>query len=223
MMKRKVLLVFCFTAFCLSGTSAFADMFDFNAELLLTYNQGTGALDGALDSFGDATLNRLDAPTGTAVVGPGITTSGDFVLNMLVDNVDDTAHTATGAGTFTFTDVDGDTITGSMSGNWALVGGFTTFTGSLTNVQWTTSDGLFNGNTGAVALDSITSPPWEGQVVEFTINYPDHPAWMLSTNPLLAWPHAKPGNIYAVVPTPAAILLGILGLSTVGIKLRKYA
>jgi hypothetical protein len=223
-MKRTIfVLMFCFTALCLSGTPAFADMFDFEASLLLTYNQGTGALDGSLQNFGDATLNRLDVPTGTAVVGPGISTSGDFILSMDVDNVDDTAHTATGAGTFTFTDIDGDTITGDMSGNWALIGGYTTFTGSLTNVQWTTSDGFFNGDSGAVALDLITSPPWEGQVVEFTIDYPNHPAWMLSTNPELAWPHAKPGTISAVVPVPAAVLLGILGLSMVGVKLRKYA
>ena len=221
--RKKILLIICFAALCMSGAPASADLFDFEASLLLTYNQGTGALNGSLYDYGDATLNRLDVPTGTAVVGPGSSTLGDFSLTMDVDNVDDTAHTATGTGTFTFTDIDGDTITGSMSGNWALIGGYTTFTGSLTNVQWTTTDGFFNGDSGAVALDLITSPPWEGQVVEFTIEYPNHPAWMLSTNPLLAWPHAKPGSIYAVVPAPAAVLLGILGLGAVGIKLRKYA
>jgi len=221
-MKRKILLMFCFTAFCLCGSPAFADMFDFDASLLLTYNEVTGALNGSLYDFGDATLNRLDVPTETAVVGLGILTSGDFSLSMDVDNIDDTAQTATGTGEFTFTDIDGDTITGDMSGNWAMIGGYTTFTGDLTNVQWTSDDGFFNGDSGsddaAVALDLLTSPPWGGQVVELTI---DHQGWSLS--PLQTWPHAKPGTIYAVVPTPAAVLLGILGLSAVGIKLRKYA
>jgi hypothetical protein len=34
----------------------------------------------------------------------------------------------------------------------------------------------------------------------------------------------KPGDLSsAIVPVPAAVLLGILGLGAVGVKLRKYA
>ena len=219
-MKRKILLMFCFTAFCLCGPPAFADMFDFEASLVMTFDGAT--LNGSLYDFGDVTLNRLDAPIETVVVGPGILTSGDFSLSMDVDNIDNTAHTATGTGEFTLTDIDGDTITGDISGNWGLnVGGYTAFTGDLTNVQWTSDDGFFNGDGGsddaAVALDLLTSPPWGGQVVELTIDSLQD--WVLYTD----WGRPKPGTINAVVPTPAAVLLGILGLSAVGIKLRKYA
>jgi hypothetical protein len=135
---------------------------------------------------------------------------------MDIENIDNIGHSATGTGEFTLTDIDGDTITGNISGNWALIGGYTTFSGDLTDVQSTTDDGLFNGNSGSVPLDLVTLPPWNGQVVELMIN---HEGWMLP----IAWPSAKPGTMYAVipVPVPTAVILGILGLGAVGLKLRK--
>lgn len=231
MMKRKILLVFCFTTLCLGGTSAFADMFDFNvSDLDVTFNGGI--LNASLDKSyfgGDVTLNRLDVPIESVVLEntgahPGTETLGDFSLSMNVASIDNTAHTATGTGAFTLTDIDGDTITGGISGDWAMIGGYTTFTGDLTNVQWNTDDGFFNGDTGsddaAVPLDSLTLPPWEGQIIEFTLGYPYHPTWIL----FMDWgDDVKPGTFSAVVPAPAAVLLGILGLGAVGVKLRKYA
>jgi hypothetical protein len=223
MMKRTILLLFiCFMTVCLSGTPVFADMFDFSADkdLVMTFDGST--LNASLYDYGYVTLNRLDAPLETVVVGPGMSTSGGFSLTMAIDNIDNTAETATGTGSFTLTDIDGDTITGDMSGNWAVIGGYTTFTGDLTNVQWNTDDGTFNGDTGLgsdddfVELDAITLPPWDYESVELRI---DHAGWMLWT----AWPKGKFGSIEAVVPTPAAVILGILGLGAVGIKLRKYA
>jgi len=219
-MKRSLILIICFMTICMSSAPALADMFDFEASLAMTFDGST--LNASLYDFGVVTLNYLDAPIETVEVGLGILTTGDFSLTMAIDNIDNTAQTATGTGAFTITDIDGDTITGNMSGNWALIGGYTTFSGDMANVQWTTDDGFFNGDDGsddaAVALDLITSPPWEGQVVGLTID--SVPAWMLYTS----WPSAKPGSaVGAIVPTPAAVLLGILGLSAVGIKLRKYA
>lgn len=220
MMKRTIfLLVFCFTAFCLSGAPAFADMFDFSVSLVMTFDGTT--LNASLYDYGAATLNRLEAPLETVGLQPYYT-SGDFSLSMTVDNIDNIAHSATGTGEFTLTDIDGDTITGEISGNWALIGGYTTFSGDLTNVQWSTDDGFFNGDSGsddaAVPLDLVTLPPWDGQMINLTIN---HEAWMMLPS---GWGgKIKPGTIFAVVPTPAAVLLGILGLGVVGIKLRKYA
>jgi hypothetical protein len=230
-MKRTIfVLVFCFTAFCLNGAPAFADMFDFDVtDLNMTYDGSTlnASLDKSFFNGGDVILNRLDAPIETVVLEntgpyPGTETLGDFSFSMNIQNIDNTAHTATGTGTFILTDIDGDTITGDISGNWALIGGYTTFSGSLTNVQWTSDDGFFNGDSGsddaAVPLDLVTLPPWDGQTVDMMIN---HEAWMLYTT----WgERIKPGDLAVViVPVPAAVLLGILGLGAVGVKLRKYA
>jgi hypothetical protein len=219
-MRKRTTFFFivCFITICLSIAPAYADMFDFNVSLAMTFDGTT--LNASLYRWDLATLNRLEAPIETVVVGPGITTSGGFSLSMDIGNIDNIGHSATGTGEFTFTDIDSDTITGNISGNWALIGGYTTFAGDLTNVQWTTSDGFFNGDGGsddaAVPLDLVTLPPWDGQTIELTI---DHEAWML----LMSWPKAKPGTLFAVVPAPPGVFLGILGLGAVGIKLRKYA
>ena len=218
MKRTKLKLIICITIICLSGAPAFADMFDFDASLRGTFDlvtATTGTLDMSLYDLGYVTLNRLEAPLETVVVGPGWSTLGDFTLTMAIDNISNSTETATGDGSFILTDIDGDTITGNMSGNWAKIAGYTTFTGDLTNVQWTTDDNLFNGDSGAAALDLFTSPPWAGQVVELTI---DKEGWVLWAD----W-SGKDGSIEAVVPTPAAVILGILGLGAVGIKLRKYA
>ena len=231
MKKRTLILIICFMTICMSGAPAFADIFDFDvSDLDVTFDGST--LNASLDkSFfgGDVTLNHLDAPLETVVLEstgayPGIETLGDFALSMNVQNINNTAETATGTGAFTLTDIDGDTITGDISGDWALIGGWTTFTGDLTNVQWNTDDGFFNGDSGsddfAVPLDLLTSPPWAGQLVELTVG---HQAWMFIGSWEGTVSPVKPGHLSAVVPTPAAVLLGILGLGAVGVKLRKYA
>ena len=222
MMKRNLILIICFMTICMSGAPAFADMFDFDIDRLNTTFDGS-TLNASLNDFAIVTLNHLDLPLETVEMGPFVSTgTGAFSLTMAIDNIDNTAQTATGTGSFTLTDIDGDTITGDMSGNWALIGSYTTFIGDLSNVQWTTDDNFFNGDDGsddaAVPLDLVTLPPWgNGEGIELTIT--TNAAWVLYDS----WSSTKFSSVEAVVPTPTAVLLGILGLSAVGIKLRKYA
>lgn len=52
----------------------------------------------------------------------------------------------TGAGTFTVTDIDGDTITGTLSGEWIALGGATFFNGVIGGQFVSTGgDNAFNG------------------------------------------------------------------------------
>lgn len=223
--RKKILLIICFAALCMSSAPVFADLFDVSVDRIDMTFDGTTFNAWLNKPYGSVTLNRIEAPIETVeleyVHVGGTATLGDFSLWMDLDNF--TATTATATGEFTLTDIDGDTITGDITGNWGLIGGYTHFSGEMSDIQWTSDDGFFNGNDGsddnAVPLDLITLPPWEGNIIDLTINY--HEAWMLYTD----WGgKTKIGTIDAsVVPTPAAVLLGILGLGVVGIKLRKYA
>ena len=228
MLKRTTFFfIVCFITICLSIAPAFADFFDFSIDRLDTTFDGTTFTAWLNKPFGIVTLNRIEAPMETVQLaydyGSHTSTLGDFSLWMDLYNI--TAATATASGEFTLTEIDGDTITGDITGNWELIGYYGHFSGDIMDIQWTSDDGYFNGDSGsddaAVPLDLVTLPPWNGIVVDLAN---DHPLWF--TYPWIdKWGEIriKPDTFYAVVPAPAAVFLGILGLGAVGIKLRKYA
>jgi hypothetical protein len=93
---------------------------------------------------------------------------------------------------------------------------------NLSNVDWSQngdSDNLFDGddNTEASMLFGA-SPPWSGTLIELTSS---KAAWFGGG----AWSGTVTGGSVdaLVVPAPAAVLLGVFGLSVVGMKLRKFA
>ncbi|MBL8757253.1 MAG: hypothetical protein JNK35_02345, partial [Phycisphaerae bacterium] len=104
----------------------------------------------ALPSAGDVT--RLTAPNGTATFANNfVSIGGGFNLNLSVFAND--GMVALGMGSFTITDLDGDTITGQIDGFW-VKGGLsqTFFNGNLYNVTLNdngTLDDMFNGTSGA--------------------------------------------------------------------------
>ena len=125
----------------------------------------------------------------------------------------------------TLTDLIGDTITGNVAGTWALTGPVgnktPSFVGTLSNVQWNNEslDNDFDGDSSSVSMVFPTAPPpWKGGITELTAS---GATWF----GLGDWIHpVTGGNVNAtVVPVPGAILLGMLGLSVAGIKLRKFA
>lgn len=128
--------------------------------------------DGALSTAGD--VSRIMAPVGSAEYNAGFAsggTSADFQLALSVTDL--TATTAKGSGEFTITDADGDTITGTISGDWASGGGDVVyFNGFLSNVflnELGTPDGTFDGPTsGSFGLD-IAGQPLEGALVSLFI------------------------------------------------------
>jgi hypothetical protein len=127
---------------------------------------------------------------------------------------------ADGAGEFTLTDVDGDTITGDVAGTW-IMAGVPVFVGNLSNVNWSQdieSDDLFNGDGGASVSMSFGGGPWSGILTQLTAS---GAAWFEPGD----WGGTVTGGSIdaLVVPVPAAVLLGILGLGVAGTKLRKFA
>lgn len=165
-------------ALALAGGAAQAEVvltFGFT-EASGAYSMGglftAGAVDdGALSTSGDVT--RVMAPAGTAEFNAGFAggSAADFTLSLSV--TDKTATTAMGTGEFTITDADGDTITGTISGDWASGGGdIVFFDGFLTDVMLNDlgdPDGTFDGPTsGAFGMD-IAGQPLEGALVSLFI------------------------------------------------------
>jgi len=218
--RKKILLIICFAALCLSSTPIYADLFHFEVTRLLMAFDGTRFNASLYDPFGELTLTRDVAPVETVYLQPWKTGLGSGGLSLWMDLDNITASTATAIGEVTITDVDGDTITGDFTGNWVLIGDYPSFSGEMSNIQWSNPGGFFNGNDGSpdnsLSLDFASLPPWTGSIIELTTG---HTSWF--TYP---WPTKMGGGIEGViVPTPAAVLLGILGLGAVGLKLRKYA
>lgn len=101
----------------------------------------------------------------------------NFALNMNVSNILGTA--ATGNGSFTITDVDGDQLVGSIAGDRTLglgffqFGNFVRYFGELSNVQFIGSGGgtTFNGPDGG-SFDFSTipgGPNYTGALVQLFI------------------------------------------------------
>jgi len=230
MVKRKILLLFiCFAALCLTAAPARADMvlFDFHyGSLTSTYTSATGAFSASMNPVTTSgSVTRLEAPIGWAQFWPGVpgqppveswwnTLGGDFLLEMTIDHIN--AGTADGSGTFTITDTGGDTITGGLAGDWIDMGPSNVFVGTLSNVLFVVSDdGNFDGHSGSVSMSFTSLPPWYGTLIELSTTSTWFSEGDYTTNS---------GSVDAsVVPVPAAVILGVLGLGVVGWKLRKYA
>ncbi len=175
----------------------------------------------ALASGGDVT--RLSAPTGTSTFNPGFSAGADpanFSLTLSVFN--NNGELAFGQGSFTITDVDGDTITGNIDGFWVRgadtgQGSFNTFfNGDLSNVVLTDNgaqDGLFNGNSGSFNLNLGLPGIFEGALVQLFLQ----PGSTFFNSNFDGISTQVSGEI---VPGPsAAALLGLAGLA--GLRRRR--
>lgn len=230
MLKRKIfLLIICFAALCLGAAPASANLFDFYYDSLdSSYTSATGTFSASMNPLTTSgSVVRQQAPTEWALFWADVpgqpledsywsTLGGNFSLSMTIINIG--AFTADGvAGKLTITDTDGDTITGDLAGEWFNVGPSNIFVGMLSNVEFNDSgnqDGKFDGHFGSVSM-SFTAPPWYGTLIELSTTGTWFGDGDYTTNS---------GSVGAsVVPVPAAVILGILGLGVVGLKLRKYA
>ncbi len=230
-MKMKTrLVVLVLAAVCLSGTSARADLFHWSAHNLdLSYDGTYFNATASLYTEGGQILFTRDQPTvGTVSAFPGLDLANFEIADMLITPIN-AAH-ASGAGTFTITDETGDTITGDVTGVWTKTGTGPQFAGSLSNVYWNneSSDDTFDGYKlvglsyvpASVSMEFGVSQPWHGSLLQLTS---DTTPWFGGD---LAWRQVvtNAGSVDAhVVPVPAAALLGFLGLSAAGLKLRRFA
>jgi hypothetical protein len=163
-------------------------------------------------------VSRLVPGLGNASFEAGFATNplsaADFGLTISVAPAVN-PNQALGNGTFTATDNDGDTITGTISGTWVYGGpGFIFFNGSLTNVMLNdlgAADGTFDGSeSGDFDMDfSPAVSPFEGAIVQLVFG---------GANFFTSGFADRATNInMQVVPTPGSVaLMGLAGLTLVG-------
>jgi hypothetical protein len=240
-MMMKARLFVLGLALCAIAAPARADMFGFDfGNIRATFN-GTNKSFSTMD-WANTTghVYRNDSLAGTANFNAGSWNKGspatkeDLLIQMAITNI--TTTTATGSGTFAIKDIQGDTLSGNLDGAWAkakkydIHGNWTglyldkgIFNGSLTNVTFASVDNTFDGHSGSVSMIFTEPQPWDGTLVELTTTG----AWFTSpTTGAVRSFDAKGGSIDATVvpvPVPAAFLLGLLGMSVAGLKLRKFA
>jgi hypothetical protein len=219
-MKLKLILVV--PVICVMATSAIANEFAFSISNLETqWAQSSETLfETRISQMSIGDVTDQEPPMSQAVFLWGFNTGGDFSLTMDITNIDSIAMTAKGTGSFVFTDVDSDTITGNLTGTWSRTGNSNTFTGTLSQVVFNnpSDDGTFDGHYNTAANMSFSAlPPWYGTIVQLTA---EDILWFGEGG----WAWTMSGSVDATVaPMPAAVILGVLGLSIAGIKLRKYA
>lgn len=160
---------------------------------------------GGLQTQGDVTrLMNPGSGTATYLTGQG---AGRVSVNLAISNIQPTS--ATGAGTITILDADGDSLVANVNGTFFQSGVAVFFNGALSNPTFTdngVADSTFDGPGGGSFLRTFTPgvPPITGALVQL---YMGDGANLFSTSF---------GNVStqingAFVPTPGALMLAGLG------------
>jgi|SRR6185295_576506 len=213
-------------AFAIAAVAGLASAANADVLVTYTYDDLAGSYDqpsstfravavdnAVLQSSGDASrLVGTPGQLGNASFDAGfvsLASFSDFQLDCDVINiVGFTAQTLNGS--FTATDVNGDRITGHISGNWGRPApGFIFFNGALDNVQMiTTGNGLFEGDAGG-SWDMNLAPapsPYTGALVQLVFGG--------STFFTANFSNRAVGVTAQIIPTPGAIaLLGLAGVA----------
>lgn len=160
-------------------------------------------LAGALQTSG--ATSRIIPTQGNADFAPGFVSAAnpaDAVIN--IGTLFTGPGTASGNGNFVATDIDGDTVTGDLSGEWTTPGaGILFFNGALTNVRM--NGQTFNGNTGSWDMNLPGGPIFEGAIVQLTFSG----SGFFDQN----FTNRATGTTLQIVPAPGALaLLGLGGL-----------
>jgi hypothetical protein len=217
-MKTRLLVLAL--AVCMIATPAKADLYGFGLINLSSSFDGSSSFStvGWANTFGGLYRSLAGGGTATAVFDAGSWGTGSESLSIQMTISSITSATAFGSGTISVTDVDGGTLLANVSGTWDYGGGIPMFTGALDTVTFTPVTSTFDGHSGdSVSMVFPNNPqPWVGAIVQLTTSG----TWFTSGS----YANKTGGSIDAsVVPVPAAIVLGILGLGVAGLKLRKYA
>ena len=200
------------------STPAMAGLFGFSYSNLHTAFDGVDSFTTTHTPSTVGSVYRNSPPAGTAVfLSPfwGMGSEG-FLIDMKISDI--TATTATGHGTFSVEDMDGDAIAGTLSGAWQKVNGNGVFVGSMTDVTYAGADDSFDGHFGAMSTVFDTPAPWSGTLLQLTATG----GWFADLQGVAKEFTVQGGSIDAYVPVPAAALLGAIGIGAAGVRLRRF-
>ncbi|MGP1273763.1 MAG: PEP-CTERM sorting domain-containing protein [Phycisphaerales bacterium] len=152
MMTKTMILTVAAAGAAASGQVISFGYTDLNASYDATAGLFTAVADtsGNFSTAGD--VSRIDSLSGTADFNNDFATdSGSAAAVFQISVVDLGGGLLVGSGSFTFTDDDGDTLSGDFgNGIWRQFGSFVTFDGEITTATFTDNgqtDGEFNGTT----------------------------------------------------------------------------
>lgn len=154
-----------------------------NAQAILTFGftdvngsftASDGSFTGASDTTTSGDVTRLSSPGGTAVFEPGFVGTGASDFTFDIDVMITGAGTADGSGTFSIVDIHGESLTGSLDGEFIQLGtgGIIAFNGLLSGVEFNdvSGDGTFDGPTaGSFSTDLPGQAPYDGALVQLFI------------------------------------------------------
>jgi hypothetical protein len=227
MMKRRFnILYICVVVLCFVTSSAMADMYTMGEDTAINLRDGT-----YYDAFGSSSLNWVGYNDGTAwpsnQSGTRVSGSGDYGFPMLYQvgyagdlqgaELDDLAYVDIGAA---------DNTNGVLD-DLKLLGSFDSFGLAIANDDddvWNYK--LYIDFTGSSRIESASWTPVSPNsgtsflILNFTetdFSNLEDIGFMIQATKYVDTFHTS------VVPVPGAVLLGILGLSIAGIKLRKFA
>jgi len=169
-----------------------------------------------LRTVGD--FNRTIASSGNADFPAGFVTDvnmADISISLPV-SVSGGTTASSALGTITITDIDGDTFTSQVDGDWYLLApGFYFFNGNLTNISLAdngVADGQFNGYNGAWNM-TLPGNPLEGAIVNLVFGAP---GWFST-----GFNDFAVGVSGQIVPAPG--VLGLIGLGGLAAARRRRA
>lgn len=140
------------------------------SDLHSSFNAGTGSYSAIATSVTSGDVTRLDALAGTAEFEGGDLPGAFADVQIALSVTSIGATTADGNGQITLTDLNGDTLSATVSGQFKLLFGAIFFEGFLTNAVFAnnSSDGTFDGTTtGSFVMPTSTL---EGSLVELFFN-----------------------------------------------------
>lgn len=162
-------------------------------------------------------VSRVVALPNQAVFNPGFESglaSSDAIFTISVFNK--TAFVAQGAGSFTLTDLNGDTIVGTIAGTWVRGSrGEHYFNGNLTNVNLlnNSGDNTFSGDIGGFDMGFAGAGNLRGILVSLTVR---QGVGFFDT----AFANNATQVSGQIVPTPGAAVLAGFGLIAAGRRRR---
>jgi hypothetical protein len=218
-------MVFIAIACAFLASPAMADMANWNFnDVGWSWNRSTSTLTITVPE--DDISNFSIASTGQNALSTWPSSSGNVYVSMVLTPFV-ANHLANVAGSFWITDAIGNKLSGSITADpYAYLNGggvtqYNQWSGGVEILSYASSDGKFHGNlSGSPSLLSLGPQAlWVGSL---SVTIPNR-TFLLDLPTISNQTGAQlQGQIVSPVPIPGAILLGILGLSAAGLKLRKF-